>query len=80
MLYARLFVAASAFAGFASAITNFTTCCEVDPTTVDAPTRASWCRAQMNTCPELCPDGNVAENKCDNVSHPSAKPKSSMKI
>jgi hypothetical protein len=68
MIYSKLFLVAAAFTGFASAVTNFTACCDVDPTTVDSPTRAAWCRAQMNTCPELCPNGNAAVNKCDNVS------------
>ena len=68
MIYSRLFAVAATLSGFAAAQSNFTTCCDVVPDTVDAPTRASWCRAQMNTCPLLCPNGNTAVNTCDNVS------------
>jgi hypothetical protein len=74
MFYSRLFVAVSALASIASATSNFTTCCNIDPATVDSPTRAAWCRAQQNSCPELCPDGNAAVNNCDSVSLPSSKP------
>merc|ERR1711981_199331 len=66
MIYSRLFAVAATLSGFAAAQSNFTTCCDVVPDTVDAPTRASWCRAQMNTCPLLCPNGNTAVNTCDN--------------
>lgn len=70
MIYSRLFAVAASMTSLAAAQastgTNFTTCCNVNPASVDGPTRASWCRAQMNTCPLLCPNGQVTDNICDN--------------
>jgi len=65
MIYSTLLVALSAFASVASAQSNFTSCCNVDPNSVDLPTRQSWCRAQMNTCPEVCTNGQTSNNTCD---------------
>jgi hypothetical protein len=53
--------------GFAFAQTNTSTCCDVDPSTVGSNVRLSWCRAQQNTCPELCANGQTSTNICDPV-------------
>jgi len=52
---------------FVGAVTNTSECCNVDPTTVDVNIRLSWCRAQTNTCPLLCSNGNVDNNTCDST-------------
>jgi len=62
MLYSTLIVAA--IAGLASA-QNFTSCCSVTPTSVPTDRRLSWCRAQQNTCPEVCTNGQTSANTCD---------------
>jgi len=46
---------------------NLTTCCDVSPATVDPNQRLSWCRAQRNTCPELCKNGQTTANDCNQV-------------
>lgn len=62
MLYASLLLAASAFSGLVAA-QNFSQCCTINPGSVDTDTRQSWCRAEQNTCPELCGGiGNLANN------------------
>jgi len=63
MLFSSLVVAA--IAGLASAQANFTTCCGIDPNSVTSDVRLSWCRAQQNTCPEICPNGQTSSNACD---------------
>jgi len=65
MLFSTFTVAIAAFASAVSAQANFTSCCNVTPTTVDLPTRLSWCRAQQNTCPEICQNGQTSANACD---------------
>lgn len=67
MLFSTLAVAIGAFAGAVSAQANFTSCCNVTPTSVEMVTRLSWCRAQQNTCPETCQNGQVSANTCDAV-------------
>ncbi|KAF2185104.1 hypothetical protein K469DRAFT_708387 [Zopfia rhizophila CBS 207.26] len=58
MLYSNLLVAAAAFFSFASAQNSTATpvgpCCNVDPGSIDSDLRADWCRAERNTCPEVC--------------------------
>ena len=49
-------------------------CCSIDPNSVDIDTRQDWCRAQTNTCPEVC--GGIGKlkqggNLCDPVRRPS---------
>jgi len=69
MFYSTLIVAASAFTGLVSA-QNYSTSgsnLTVVPSSVDYPTRQSWCRAQTNSCPELC-GGQTSANDCDPVS------------
>jgi len=44
---------------------NFTSCCSLDPNTVDMNTRLAWCRAQQNSCPLVCADGLTSANTCD---------------
>lgn len=65
MLYSTIFFAASAFTGLAAAQSgNYT----IDPNSVDATTRANWCRAETNTCPVLCGGNLYKSNTCDQVS------------
>jgi len=45
--------------------TNFSACCNVDPNTVQMTDRLAWCRAQTNTCPLICPNGQTSKNTCD---------------
>jgi len=47
--------------------TNFSTCCDVAPNTVDPNMRLAWCRAQTNTCPLLCSNGQVSANSCNST-------------
>ncbi|USP79741.1 hypothetical protein yc1106_07015 [Curvularia clavata] len=72
MRSSTIFVAVSAFAGFAAAQNStFNTpiqCCTVDPNSVDQDDRQSWCQANQNTCVELCGGrGQLASNgnQCD---------------
>jgi len=76
MLYSTLIVAASAFAGFASAqnaSSQYQTpipCCSVDPNSVSQNDRQTWCTANQNTCVELCGgQGKIASqgNTCNSV-------------
>ena len=74
MLYSTIIVAASAFAGFASAQnTTYNTpiaCCSVAANTVSQDDRQTWCRANGNTCVQLCGgQSKLASNgnKCDTV-------------
>ncbi|KAK6002578.1 hypothetical protein QM012_001328 [Aureobasidium pullulans] len=64
MLYSTIFFAASAFTGLAAAqiqTGNYT----IDPNSVDATTRANWCRAEFNTCNVLCTGSGFKTNSCD---------------
>ncbi|KAF2499839.1 hypothetical protein BU16DRAFT_524281 [Lophium mytilinum] len=62
MLYASLLLAASAFSGLVAA-QNYSACCDINPGSVDPQLRQTWCRAEQNTCPELCGGiGNLANN------------------
>ena len=74
MLYSTIIVAASAFAGFASAQNSSTPipCCTVPATSIDSSDRDALCNANQNTCVELCGGlGDIASNgnQCDSVSH-----------
>jgi hypothetical protein len=77
MLYSSLVVAASAFAGLASAQGNTTfntpiPCCSVGAGSVPSDERASWCQANINTCVNICGgESNIASNgnTCDDVSY-----------
>ncbi|KAF1845628.1 uncharacterized protein K460DRAFT_377001 [Cucurbitaria berberidis CBS 394.84] len=67
MLYSTLIVAASAFAGFASAQNSTANtaipCCTVPVTTVPESQRSDWCTANGNTCVDLCGgQGSIASN------------------
>jgi len=44
---------------------NFTSCCNVTPASVDINERLAWCRAQRNTCPLICANGQTSKNDCD---------------
>jgi hypothetical protein len=78
MLYSTVIVAASAFAGAASAqmIQNATfstpiPCCSVQANTVPADQRALWCQANKETCVDLCGgQGQIGSNgnECSDVS------------
>jgi len=69
MIYSTLLVAA--IVGLASAQNSssvpgsFTSCCNIVPSSVDLVERLSWCRAQTNTCPETCANGQFKTNACD---------------
>jgi hypothetical protein len=77
MLYSTLVVAASAFAGVASAqnIQNMTfntpiQCCSVPANNVPQSMRRDWCTANEHTCVDLC--GGQAQiasngNSCEDV-------------
>ena len=76
MLYSTLIVAASAFAGFASAQNSTAStpiaCCTVPVTSVPESQRNEWCNANENTCVDLCGgQGKIASNgnECESVSH-----------
>jgi len=68
MLYSTLLLAATALTGLVAA-QNFTQCCTL-PTLPPVATRQTWCRAEQNTCPELCGGiGQLANdgNLCDST-------------
>ncbi|KAF2134249.1 hypothetical protein P153DRAFT_307284 [Dothidotthia symphoricarpi CBS 119687] len=72
MLYSTLVVAASAFAGLASAQnTTYSTpiaCCTVAAGSVPTDQKTEWCNANQNTCVDLCGgQGSIASNgnECD---------------
>jgi hypothetical protein len=71
MLYSAIIVAASAFAGFASAQNNTPiACCSLAASTVSSDDRQTWCRANLNTCVQLCGgQSKLASNgnTCDTV-------------
>lgn len=71
MLYSTLLVAATAFSGFVAA-QNATApngpCCTVPANIVPDDDKSDWCRANQNTCPEICGgQGQIASggNECD---------------
>ncbi|KAF1920053.1 hypothetical protein BDU57DRAFT_508147 [Ampelomyces quisqualis] len=68
MRYSTLVVAASAFAGFASAQnSSFNTpipCCTVPAIQVNSTLRESWCEANTNTCVDVC--GGQSQIASDN--------------
>lgn len=68
MFYSTLLLAATALTGLVSA-QNYSTsgAIAVDPNSVDYDTRLSWCRAQTNSCPQIC-GGQAYPNTCDAVS------------
>ncbi|QRC93553.1 hypothetical protein JI435_037690, partial [Parastagonospora nodorum SN15] len=76
MLYSSLVVAASAFAGLASAQGNssFNTpipCCTVPTGSVPSSEKSAWCEANVNTCVDICGgQANIASNgnSCDDSS------------
>jgi hypothetical protein len=79
MRYSTIIVAASAFAGFASAQNGTSTydtpipCCTVAASSVPEDDRQTWCTANENTCVELCGgQGKLASNgnECDQVRIP----------
>ena len=65
MLYSTILLAA--VTGLAAAQVqsgNYT----IDPNSVDATTRANWCRAETNTCPVLCGGNLYKSNTCEQAS------------
>ncbi|KAF2684724.1 hypothetical protein K458DRAFT_25982 [Lentithecium fluviatile CBS 122367] len=62
MLYSSLLVAASAFASFATAQNGtivglpptISACCTVAAGQINSTFKGEWCRANKNTCPEIC--------------------------
>lgn len=76
MLYSTLLLAVTALTGLVAA-QNFTQCCTL-PTLPPIATRQVWCRAEQNTCPELCggigqlaQDGNLCDSVRPNLKNPS---------
>jgi len=75
MLFTSLLVATAAFSGVAIAQNETNTnlppgienCCKVQPNLIPSDQRDMWCRAQRNTCPELCGGVNQMKNgqECD---------------
>jgi hypothetical protein len=74
MLYSTIMVAASAFAGFASAQNSTGTfntpipCCSVPASSVNATLKPAWCEANVNTCVDICGgQGQISSNgnECD---------------
>ncbi|KAJ4344605.1 uncharacterized protein N0V89_012349 [Didymosphaeria variabile] len=77
MLYSALLVATAAFSGLAAAQNSTSdltlppgvgACCTVAANDVPERTRATWCSATENTCPEICGgQGQIASggNTCD---------------
>jgi len=81
MLYSSIIVAASAFAGLASAQNStgsYNTpipCCSVDAGSVPQDDKQAWCNANQNTCVDACGgQASVASqgNNCDSVGIPTA--------
>ena len=68
MFYSTLLIAASAFTSIVSA-QNYSTsgALSITPSGVDYNTRLAWCRAETNSCPEIC-GGQASPNTCDAVS------------
>lgn len=69
MFSSRLVIAAAALCGVVSAQVYSTSGnITVDPNSVPDATRLGWCRAQTQTCPQVC-GGQASPNSCDPVSH-----------
>lgn len=70
MFYSTIVLAAAAFSGLVAAQSGNSTV-TIDPNSVPAATRQTWCRAQLQTCPQLCPDQRTTAggNTCDSVSN-----------
>ena len=68
MIYSTLLIAASAFTSFVSA-QNYSTsgALSIDANGVAYNTRLAWCRAETNSCPQIC-GGQASPNTCDAVS------------
>lgn len=78
MFYSSILLAATAMTGLASAqanstdpwsfSTNYSTSgvIAINPDSVTYTTRQAWCRAEINTCDEIC--GSYSANSCDPVS------------
>lgn len=66
MFYSTVVLAAAAFSGLVAAQSGNSTV-TIDPNSVTAATRQTWCRAQLQTCPKLCPDERTTAggNTCD---------------
>jgi hypothetical protein len=81
MLYSTLLVAATAFSSFAAAQNGtsdltlpagFETCCSLPLNQINSSQTATWCKANTNTCPDLCGGGQgslaAQGNLCNEVS------------
>lgn len=68
MFYKSFLLATTALTGLVSA-QNYSTsgALSVVPNSVAYVLRQSWCRAQTNSCPEIC-GGQAYPNNCDPVS------------
>ncbi|KAM0701310.1 hypothetical protein Q7P35_011671 [Cladosporium inversicolor] len=66
MFYSTVVLAAAAFSGLVAAQSGNSTV-TIDPNSVTAATRQTWCRAQLQTCPQLCEDQRTTAggNTCD---------------
>jgi hypothetical protein len=66
MLYSTVVFAAAAFSGLVAAQSGNSTV-TIDPNSVPSSLRQTWCRAQLQTCPQLCPDQRTTAggNTCD---------------
>jgi len=62
-MFVKPVVAVALLSSFVAAQFNNIT---VDPSTVDATTRAQWCEAEFNTCNLLCSKATTA-NQCDST-------------
>ena len=67
MFYSTVLLAATALTGLVSA-QNYSTSgpLSITPSSVDYNTRLAWCRAQTNSCPQIC-GGQASPNTCDPV-------------
>ncbi|TKA51071.1 hypothetical protein B0A49_12282 [Cryomyces minteri] len=63
MFFSTLLFAATAFSGLVAA-QNATVNTSIDPNSVSIQLRQSWCRAQTNSCPQIC-GGQASPNTCD---------------
>ncbi|KAK3115823.1 hypothetical protein LTR53_004442 [Teratosphaeriaceae sp. CCFEE 6253] len=65
MFYSTLLLAATALTGLVSA-QNYSTSgpLTIDPNGVSYDLRLAWCRAQQNSCPQIC-GGQAYPNNCD---------------
>jgi len=69
MFYSTLLLAATALTGLVGA-QNYSTSgnISITPNSVDYNTRLAWCRAQTNSCPQIC-GGQASPNTCNAVSN-----------